>query len=249
MKQLTSTRHPLIKHLVDLREKRTYRYECQSVVVEGLTIISELAKTNRFKCMIISDERFLKFAESAEEVVIVSCDIMKKISGLIAPEGILVEMQMPLPSQLKGAKRVIALDGICDPGNMGTLFRSALALGWDAVFLIDGCDPFNEKVIRAAMGATFRLSIGWGNWETLKKIAINENLTVFGADIKGQDIASVNPCKKILLILGNEAHGLSEQAKAMCELITIPMSKEMESLNVSAAGSIIMYVLKGNLWK
>ena len=87
---------------------------------------------------------------------------MKKISGMQTPEGLVVEIEMPKPAPLEGLKYLLALDGVSDPGNVGALLRTALALGWQGIFILDeSCDPFNDKALRSARGATFRLPLAW----------------------------------------------------------------------------------------
>ena len=123
---------------------------------------------------------------------------------------------------------------------MGTLIRTALALGWGGVYLLPGCvDPFHEKVIRASRGALFRFPWKEGGWEELKKM----NLKAYIADIKGRPLDEVHPEKEILLLLSNEAQGVSDEGGGFGERITIPMTGGAESLNVAASGAIMMYEL------
>lgn len=245
MKRLTSTQHPLVKHLVKLRQNRDYRYEHQSLVIEGIKPVEELVRHNRLKTIIVYNEASIPLGSESDEIVIVNDAVMRKISGMENPEGLIVEIAMPQPSSLKNARHVIAFDGVSDPGNLGTLLRSALALGWDGAFILnDSCDPFNDKALRAARGATFRLPLGWGNWEALKKLAKTNQLTPIVAAFGGADISQMKTPERILLVMGNEAHGASLEAKAFCQTVTIPMPGAMESLNVGVAGGILMYALR-----
>ncbi len=244
LRQVTSAQHPLVKHLVKLRQNRDYRYDHHSLVIEGLKLVAEMARDTHFKCVVVRDETLLPKGVKADEVLVVTDSVMQKISGLQTTEGIVAEIAMPQPAVLKGLRYVVALDGIADPGNLGTLLRSALALGWEGVFILENsCDPFNEKAIRAARGATFRLPLAWGNWELLKQLIQDNKLEPLVADLHGKDLADVSVKAGVLLVLGNEARGVSEEAKTACQAVTIPMSGEMESLNVSVAGGIVMYML------
>jgi TrmH family RNA methyltransferase len=239
--QITSLKHPLIKHLVKLRLDHKYRYENNSILIEGVKPVQEVA--TYIKKLIRLDSHSSNLAIPEEWIVTEA--IMKKISGMTSPEGIVAEVQMPSFSSLKGLKLILGLDGINDPGNMGTLLRTALALGWEGAYILpNSCDPYNEKTIRAARGAHFRLPLGMGSCEQLKKIAQENHLEPLVADLKGQIPEQINKQKGRLLVLGNEAHGASKDIQFFCSKVTIPMPGEMESLNVAIAGSILMYLLK-----
>src|SRR3990170_2143858 len=152
-RQLTSLQHPLIKHFVKLRQNQDYRIDHQSVVIEGIKPIEELSKAIKPKTIMVYDEGFLPTGIDFKDVVVVDEDIMKKASGMVHPEGIIAEFPMPPDQSLQGLHYIIALDGVNDPGNLGSLLRTALALGWEGAFILEEtCDPYNEKAIRAARG-------------------------------------------------------------------------------------------------
>lgn len=244
LKQLSSASHPLVKHLVKLRQNSDYRYEHHCVMVEGIKMIQELSHAHVFECVVISHQDLLHTDIKAKEIFWVTDEIMKKISGMQTPEGIIAVMPMPKPASLKGLKKIIIFDGIADPGNMGTLLRSALALGWQGAFIIENsCDPFNDKALRAARGATFRLPLARGNWEDAAQLIDEGKLEAVAADLHGENLSDVTIQDGAALVLGNEARGISAKAQALCRRVTIPMPGDMESLNVSIAGSIMMFAL------
>ena len=118
--------------------------------------------------------------------------------------------------------------------------RTALALGWDGAFLTPTTtDPFNEKALRAAKGATFKLPFTQGTYELFALGA----LPFFAADAKGKNVQLCSFPDTLILALGNETHGLSEPVKEKAERIAIPLQPSMESLNVASAGAILMYLL------
>lgn len=243
--QLTSTQHSKVKHLVKLRQNRDYRYEHHSLVIEGIKMIGEMSVDTHFKCVVVLDESLLPLGVKADEIFIVSENVMHKISAMHTPEGIVAEIPMPSPAPLTNKKYLIALDGIADPGNLGTLLRTALALGWEGAFILENsCDPFNEKAIRAARGATFRLPLAWGSWPDLIALIKNNGLIPVVADLHGHPLADMQTDSGTMLVLGNEAQGVSAEAKAACQAVTIPMPGAMESLNVAVAGGIMMYELR-----
>jgi TrmH family RNA methyltransferase len=244
IKKIASAQNPLVKHLVRLRHNRDYRYEHHSVVVEGKKIITELCKNNVIKHLLILDESQLPPEARPLETWLVTEEIMHKISGVQSSEGILAEVVMPNPSSLSGKKRLIALDGVNDPGNLGTLLRTALALGWEGAFIVnDSCDPFNEKAIRSARGAIFRLPFNTGSWQELQQLAEANQMLPIAADMHGEPVSSFKHQGGILLVLSNEAHGLSPQADPLCRKVSVPMPGSMESLNVAVAGGILMFAL------
>jgi TrmH family RNA methyltransferase len=241
--EITSAQNPKVKHWTKLRLNRDYRYQHKKILVEGVKLVRELG--NLIETLIVISESLIPKNCSPKELYIVTPTIMNKISGVESPEGILAEVSMPVPAYFEKVNFLLALDGVSDPGNLGTLLRTALALGWDGAFILDNsCDPFNEKAIRAAKGATFRLPLKMGSWKELQQIVNAHNLTPLVADTEGENLLDWKRKKKILLVLGNEAHGASVDAERFCNKIKIPMLGEMESLNVAIAGGILMFVLR-----
>lgn len=245
IKQILSVQHPLVKHLVKLKQDRSYRYEQQSVVVEGIKPIQELIRSSDIKALFVDAEEKIPSLVSVEKIYLVNDAVMKKISSMQSSEGIAAEMTMPLPTSFKGLKYIVAFDEINDPGNLGTLIRSALALGWDGAYLLPGCcDPFNDKAIRAGRGAQFRLPIQFGTFSELKGLCKDYSWIPLVADLHGAPPSPMPKDKGCLLVLGNEARGPSDDILSFCRPITIPMEGKMESLNVAIAGSILIYLLK-----
>lgn len=241
---LTSLQHPIVKHLVKLKINRDYREEHGLALLEGFKMVSEVCQNRTAERVLVRDRSLIPPGIKSKEIVEVSDDILAKIAGTPAPEGIVAEVPIPPYSSLKGKKRVLALDGISDPGNLGTLLRTALTFGWDAVFLFhDCCDPYNDKALRAAKGATFHLPISMGNWTELHAHANQEKLPLFAADLKGTATTEMRFPSALILVLGSEAHGLSPEARATCQPITIPQSGAVDSLNVAVAGGILMYLV------
>lgn len=243
MKPLTSLQNPLIKHLVKLRQNRDYRYDHHTALVEGVKMLQELAEIHPFKVVLATDPNLIPPKIKAKELYLVTEEILHKISGLSTPEGILGEIEIPPQAPLKQIDSLVVLDGINDPGNLGTLFRTALALGWGAIFLIgESCDPYNEKALRAARGATFKIPFKQGTWEEVAELARAYKLQPCLADLEGEHPKKM---ERPMLILSNEAHGPSEQNFIQAKKLSIPMPGAMESLNVSIAGAILMYALRG----
>lgn len=245
-KEISSLQHPLVKHWVQLRSSSSYRHRENRVLVTGENIFSELSGRHTFKRLIVQKGTSPPLSIPCEELFLVTEEILKKITGLVQPEPMAAELPLPSSADLTQAERVLVLDQINDPGNLGTLLRTALAFGWDGVFIMENsADPFNDKAMRASKGAVFRLPIAWGNESVLEKLLADKKWTIYGADMEGVSVEEHSSYPlPFLLILGNEAQGLSTFSKDRSTLLSLPMAGAMQSLNVAVAGSIFMYLLR-----
>lgn len=205
----------------------------------GATLVEELAEISPPKCVLSTAA-----LEKHPDAFLVSEALIKKITQLPSPEGIVAEFPLPKPSSLANKRRLLCVDRLADPGNLGTLLRSALAFGFEGIFLIEpSVDLFNDKTIRASRGACFLLPFCYGSVHELKALIDENALTPLIADLEGENFEKVGPLSAPLLILGNESHGPSEEVKNLGKKITIPLSTTVESLNVAIAGSILLYAL------
>lgn len=240
-KSLLSLQHPFVKYLVNLRKDRSFRRKEQKVLAVGNKLIEELiASRAKIETLLVESGHENSFPY---ETITVTHDILKKITGLMEPEPLAAVVSMPLFQDLSKTSYLLILDGIADPGNLGNLLRTALALGWDGVYLTENtCDPFNEKAIRAAKGATFRIPLQEGTWQDL--VLQTKSFTTFIADMQGSPIQKLMPKPPLALILSKEARGARLEAKQQFQSVTIPMDGPMESLNVAAAGAILLHSLK-----
>ncbi len=244
-KQITSLQHPLVKHLVKLRERRDYRQECGTALISGDKLIRELAARFPFKTVFMQKGFEPGFALRAESSFEVTAEILKKVTGLKSPEALAVEIELPPQADLRQVEYLLILDGVSDPGNLGTLLRTALALGWQGVLLTpQSTDPFNERALRAAKGATFKLPIQVASWEEVEALLQCKQWNFLAADSRGDDLKSVQADSPVALALGNEAQGLSPLTRRLARCVAIPMASAMESLNVAVAGAILMHAFK-----
>lgn len=244
IREIISLQHELVKHLVHVRQNRDYREDHGTVLIEGKKLISEIPASMHVKTVMASDPVLFPTHLNADDYVVTTEEILQKVSGLKTSEGIVAEVKMPPPSDLKGKRRILACDQINDPGNLGTLLRTALALGWEGVYLLNNCcDVYNEKALRAAKGATFKIPLAQGSWTELNTLIENNKLVSLVADMHGTAVNELPKQERLLLILGNEASGASEESLKRSQRVTIPISNQMESLNVAVAGGILMYFL------
>lgn len=245
MKTLTSPHNPLIKHLLKLKTDKKYRTASQTLLLEGKILVNEYLARHTPIHVLLTDPSLLTRPVNPQLILQITPGLLNKLSDVKTPEGILAEVPLPPEGNFDSVRRLLAFDGISDPGNMGTLLRTALAFGWEGVFLLENsCDPFSSKALRAAKGATFYLPLRSGNWDALEKIVKKNGLNPVAADIAGTPADSLKVKSNILLVLGNESSGLSPETKSRCQIITLPMPGNTESLNVSVAGGILMYLLK-----
>ncbi|MCB1180487.1 MAG: RNA methyltransferase [Chlamydiia bacterium] len=228
---ISSLYNPIVKHLVKLRQNHDYREEQDSILICGATLIDELSKTFTPKLVLTKKE--------------VTEEILQKISGLKTFSDAVAEFSLPKPKQIEKQKWILVFDAVSDPGNMGTLLRTALAFGWEAAYFLDHTvDPFNDKVIRSSRGALFYLPFSHGTLDDLKKFSHHHNLPILVADTRGKPLLKSQPKKGALLVVSNEAHGPCKKLSHLGETISIPMTNNVESLNVGVAGSILLYHLK-----
>lgn len=171
----------------------------------------------------------------------VSEQVMQHISDTQSPQGILGVFDMPHPTLPQHPKRLLILDAITDPGNMGTLIRTASGAGVDAVLLMSGSvDPYNPKVLRSAMGAHFRVAVLESTWEALAALSLD---AIYLADGQAQTrYDHANWTQSWALIIGSEAHGVSDNAQQIATTpLYIPMTNQTESLNAAIAAAVMLF--------
>ncbi len=155
-----SLQHPLVKKCVGLRTDKAVRDHSKTILLIGEKMVRELSQRIQLHTLITTEPSEIR----AQEHYVVTDSILKKITGLPAPDGFVAIAPFPQPQSLENKKRLLILDRISDPGNLGTLLRTALALNWDGVIFTPGTvDPFNDKALRASKGALFSLPY----WELL----------------------------------------------------------------------------------
>jgi TrmH family RNA methyltransferase len=248
---ITSSQNLKIKLVRALLGRAKERREAGAFVVEGVRLVEEAVNSNWvIKFALYDDslsERGLRLVEKLEskkiEVEKVESKLLQSLSETETPQGILAILefsQLPIPHS---PDFVLIPDQIRDPGNLGTLLRSAAAAGVQAVLLPpEATDAFGPKVVRAGMGAHFRLPIHSMGWEEIEQLRESANMQIFLADMDGKSCWETDLRQPLALIIGGEAEGASEQARKLAtQKISIPMSGDIESLNAGVAGSVLMF--------
>ncbi len=233
---IKSLQHPIVKTCVKIRKSPG---DQDHVLITGKKMIIELSQSFSLYTLFLREDLDCADFPSAEHIYQTTDAIIKKITGLQSTDGVCALIKKPTYQNLEEKKRLLVLDHINDPGNMGTLLRTALALGYDGGYLINGVCPFNDKALRAAKGATFYLPLQQGSVKDFIELSITKVL----ASLDGTPLDSAKISEPFALVLGNEAKGAHPEIKKICTPITIPMSEKSESLNVAVAGGILLYAL------
>ncbi len=249
--KITSRDNPKIKFLRQLQQKK-YRDKFGKFVVENAVIIGDALKAGIFFESIFVTQDFInKHKEKYEEICgqakvkeyyLIDEKTNESFSSLITAPGICA-VYSKIEREINYTTPIIYLNGINDPGNMGTILRSALAFGLKNIVMDEGCaDPYNPKTITAAKDAIFKLNIALdSDLKILKKIA--ERMKIFSTRLEHSHTLDILKNEKIFcLVLGSEAHGVNKPIQAISDdFIKIEMGKEMESLNAASAAAIIFY--------
>ena len=248
---LSSRQNPAVKRVVSLRDKKA-RDSAGLFAVEGIRFIGDLSRDgiypeSLFLCESarISPDRAATFAGKNTMLYLVSSGVYEKISLEQAGEGVLaVYDKACLPAPSDAEKRVLALEGVQDPGNVGACIRSAAALGFDEVWLSGCADPLGPKALRASMGAVFRTPVKiLSSGEEILSLAREKGLYSVAACLS-DDAVPLNAVAlkgPVCLLIGNEGHGLSQTvSRGADQRAVIPMAG-MESVNAAAAAAIFMW--------
>lgn len=238
---ISSLQHPLVKRLVKLRDNKAFRTQENSVLIVGVTLVSDVAARMPLKTLISVDP--LPF--HAKESYLAPPNVLEKIINISSHDLVAAEVELPKQSSLENLKTIIVLDALADPGNVGTILRTAVALGWEGAFLTPKtADPYNDKALRAARGAPLFLPLRQGSYEELKKLVQTSGMHVYIADVEGKKLTEASFKKPLALVLGHETEGPSLETKALGQTVSIPMTNQMESLNVATAAAILMYQIQ-----
>lgn len=235
---ITAMSNDRIKAIMKLKQKK-YRQESRSFLVEGWHLVEEALKANRC-LMVVHTDHVPHFSGTTLHV---TPEIFKKLSDVESIQGIMAVVSFP--EQMPLSKRILLLDGIQDPGNLGSLLRSARAFGFDSIVMEQTVDVYNPKVVRATQGAIFGLNFFENNLYDFMKH--HPEYAYYGTTPHG----GIDPgriehgSEYVALILGNEGSGVrAKLLNATTTNLTIPIAHQ-ESLNVAVAGGILMYLLGG----
>jgi TrmH family RNA methyltransferase len=235
-----------LKLITSLSQKK-YRQKHHLFIAEGIKVVNELLNSS-FEVEILFCSNEFKTTISADKITRISEVELKKISTLKSPNKVLGIFKIPEEKLLKNSGLIIALDAINDPGNLGTIIRLCDWFGISQLICSkDTVDCYNQKVVQASMGSLTRISI---HYTDLEDYLSATNLPTFIADMDGENVYKTVLPKEGILILGNEANGVSKEVKKQIQhKISIPRfgkTQETESLNVATATAILLSEFKRN---
>ena len=240
---LTSLENDKVKALVRLQQKK-YRDETGTYLVEGEHLVEEAYKHGSILQVIALENMPISYDC---DILYVTEEILKKISSLENPPSMMALCKKEENHEIVGDK-ILLLDGIQDPGNLGTMIRSSLAFGVQTIILSPNCvDLYNPKVIRGTQGMMFHIPIIVMDTKDAITYMKQHHIPVYGTNVvNGVEASSLTSSEKekYCLIMGNEGSGLSDEVFALCDRnLYIPMNEQVESLNVGVACSILLYEL------
>lgn len=242
MQTITSLDNPLIKRVMQLHEKKG-RKEHQQCIVEGVRACATFFEQGiKLYHLFVTAELFDKVPVQcpSHKIVQVSERVMNKISTSATASGMLAVFSIPSQPDPSTLQAGLVLAQIQDPGNMGTLMRTAVALNKPSIVIIEGVEPWSPRVIQASAGTIAMAKIFQWSWQDL--VAHKNNLKLCALVVSGGKSPQELDVQQSLLVIGSEAHGLPAEWQQACDmLLTLPMPGKTESLNAAVAGSIALY--------
>lgn len=237
---ITSINNQTIKELDKLKQKK-YRDLEQKFLIEGEHLVEEAEKSGVLEKIILLENS--EYPSKLEKIY-VSKNVMKKLSSLDTPPNIIGVCKMLSKKEL--GKKVLLLDDIQDPGNLGTIIRSSVAFNVDSIVMsLNTVDLYNPKVIRSTQGMIFKINLIKDDLERVIEKLKSKNIPIYTTNVNGgENIKNINSTDSYGLIMGNEGNGVKDEISALADRkIYIPMNSKVESLNVSVAASILLYEL------
>ena len=250
---IISLDNSMVKEARSLSEKKYRRFHGK-FLVDGKKLVKEVvlgaAEVDK---IFVDSTRLSEFDEILSrfggKVVPVSARILDSISENATPQGIIAEVFMRETGEFKLEENepILILDRIQDPGNLGTIIRTAAASGFCKIVLIDTADQFSPKVVRASSGGIFYTDIFRMSEDEIINFCNSNNIPMLVADMGGENIYKMQkPIGSFALVIGNEGQGVSDRFAKEGKIISLPMKDQMESLNAGICASILMYELLGD---
>ena len=244
---ITSRQNPLMTHLRKLASSRSYRKKSGEYLCDGTKLLAEALKWGaEVKTAVFSEGVDIPPLPDGVRAVRVSEELMRSVSPMQTPQGALFTVALPevqLPETLSG-KHYLVLDGVQDPGNVGTILRTADAFDCDGVFLVNACaDLYNPKTARATMGAIFRREAYTVTAEELFVLLRKSGVPLYGTALRDDTVPLAEAdLARAAVAIGSEGRGLSQQVLDECaKTLKIPMNPRCESLNAAIAATVVLW--------
>ena len=220
-------------------------------IAEGANLIKDIPDPASVRFFFLKESKAESFTGILErfsaERIVLSDALFDRISDTVSPAGIAAVLEMPKSSDVSEIteEKVIVLDHVSDAGNVGAVLRTAVAAGYQKAVMIECADPFSPKAVRASMSAIFKIDLCFCDRKSFLCSKNIEKYAIIVLDMLGESIFTYKPQGKFALVVGNEAHGVSEEIKAVGQKLSIPMTS-MESLNAAVSAGVAMYLLESN---
>ncbi len=242
---ITSLQNDRVKLAHGLITGTKSRRKTGKIALEGVRLINDALEAGYIPDFVLYDPASVDIAPlgiDPDLLLDAAPEIIRHVSTTEQPQGIVGVFPIPTPNIPRSPQHVLILDAIRDPGNLGTILRSAAASGVDLVLLAPGCvDPYNDKVLRGGMGAHFRVPVINQSWDKIAETCTGLNISLAVMD-GNLSYDAANWSQPWALIVGSEAHGASEQAGLLAhQRVYIPMAAETESLNAAMAAAVILF--------
>ncbi len=250
---ITSTKNATVKHFRSLMADRKDRRRERLFIVEGVRLAEEALGSQAEVVASLYDGEQLVATERGQALLqaisgmpnalAATPEVLQAVSDTVTPQGVIMAVRWPQPEPADRGVRLV-LDAVQDPGNVGTLLRTALATGVTQVICISGtADVYSPKVVRSAMGAHFRLPVVQDvHWDEAPSLLIDSDHVYAAVAGASMPYYAADWRQPSALIVGNEANGVSEQGLTVAtKQISIPMVGPVESLNAAIAGSVILF--------
>ncbi|TCP32121.1 TrmH family RNA methyltransferase [Scopulibacillus darangshiensis] len=249
MKRIESPQNQHFKHWKKLHNRK-WREKTGEYLLEGPHLIQEAMKKPDIVISLIYDEGFRQrenWMKNNADEFIVDTKLFKELAQTETPQGILAVCRVMDEQLIVKQGRFLLIDSVQDPGNLGTIIRTADACGMDGVYLGAGCvDLYNQKVLRSAQGSHFHLPIIKSDLTEVVNDLKQAGATVYGSSLQGTTLQNVaHSCENFALIIGNEGNGVDEELLSLTDVnVKIPIYGLAESMNVAVASGILMYSLR-----
>ena len=250
MEIINSVNNDLVKKAASLREKKYRRYY-GTFLVESFKLVNEVVcGAMELEKLYVEASYLTKYsnliAKCEPNVVLLSKSAFDKISDTVSSQGIIAEVKMRPSLEFNATEPFIVLDRISDPGNLGTIIRTAAAVGYNNLVLLNCADPYNPKTVRSSAGGIFYTNFYPLEFDEFLDECKKSNTKIYIADMNGENVfAMQKPQGNYALVIGNEGAGVSDQISKIADgVISLPMKGQMESLNAGVSASVIMYQLK-----
>lgn len=225
-----------------IKEIKKQKHDSSLLFLDNIKIIRDaLARGLKSKYILVCDPTASEW-EKYDNVYLVDKKTIEMLSDTKTPQGVVCIAEYLQNVAKLPIRNFLVVDGLQDPGNVGTLIRTAYACGFNDIYLIDSVNPTNPKLVRSTVGAIFNANVMSLSRNEFVELATKNNLCLLKADMNGENIFNSKFSGIVGVVVGNEGQGVSEEISRICtKTVRIPMQEGIESLNASISGAIIMY--------